>query len=53
MRNQLDKLKSGEIVMGGFATLQSDPGFPSVPYMKPLGGGGGCRGRGKKRAFSG
>ncbi|CAO4373190.1 unnamed protein product [Caenorhabditis nigoni] len=49
MRNQLDKLKSGEIVMGGFATLSSDSNFPPAPYMKPLGGGG----RGRKRTTPG
>ncbi|EFO88209.1 hypothetical protein CRE_17749 [Caenorhabditis remanei] len=48
MRNQLDKLKNGEIVMGGFATLSSDNNFPPAPYMKPLGGG-----RGRKRTTPG
>ncbi|CAL2035138.1 unnamed protein product [Caenorhabditis brenneri] len=48
MRNQLDKLKNGEMVMGGFATLSSDNNFPPAPYMKPIGGG-----RGRKRTTPG
>uniref|UniRef100_A0A1I7T0U9 ATP-dependent DNA helicase n=1 Tax=Caenorhabditis tropicalis TaxID=1561998 RepID=A0A1I7T0U9_9PELO len=48
MRKQLDKLKNGEIVMGGFATLASDSNFPPAPYMKPL-----AAARGRKRTTPG